>query len=64
LGYLKPVETGTQITARVHNKVRGGEIIEETQNGYRAEFHCPERVTRTLHRDEFVRSDNYSSGDV
>ena len=73
------METGTQITARVHNKIREGEIIEETEKGYLAEFHCPEgvvaeinsgrfvtveRVRRELTKGDFVRSENYSSGDV
>ena len=58
------METGTQITANVHNKVRRGQIIEETENGYLAEFYCPERATRTLTKDEFVLSENYSNGDL
>ena len=58
------METGTQITAKVHNKVRDGTIIEETEKGYLAEFYCPERVTRTLTKGDFVRSENYSKGDL
>lgn len=58
------METNTKITARVHNKVRGGEIIEETENGYLAEFYCPERVTKTLTKGDFVLSENYSKGDL
>ena len=58
------METGTKITAKVHHKTRGGTIIEETEKGYLAEFHCPDRVARTLTKEEFVLSENYSSGDV
>ena len=57
------VDVGDKVTARISNKIRGGEVIEVFDDGsVEAEFYTPSRIVEKLPQSRFVLSTNYTSG--